>query len=101
MPNAVSIAASTRTTAGSAPLATHEDCRRRGLGATVLSAALSGWWADHPGETLGLSVRADSLAVLTQYHRLGFEPRLVVTASHAYAKYRFINVTYIICRSAR
>ena len=41
--------------------------------------ALSGWWSDHPDATLGLSVRADSLAVLTQYHRLGFEPRLVVT----------------------
>ena len=28
-----------------------------------LSAALSGWWAEQPDATLGLSVRADSLAV--------------------------------------
>jgi N-acetylglutamate synthase-like GNAT family acetyltransferase len=78
-PNAVAIACIDPEDRWVRAVATHEDCRRRGLGATVLSAALSGWWADHPGETLGLTVRADSLAVLTQYHRLGFEPRLVVT----------------------
>ncbi|HEY1478586.1 MAG TPA: GNAT family N-acetyltransferase [Gaiellales bacterium] len=59
-------------------LATREDARRRGLGATVLSAALDGWWRENPDLPLGLTVRAESLAVVTQYHRLGFEPRLVI-----------------------
>jgi GNAT superfamily N-acetyltransferase len=61
-----------------AALSTHERARRRGLGATVLSAALDGWWFEHPDSVIGLSVRAESLAVLTQYHRLGFEPELLV-----------------------
>jgi ribosomal protein S18 acetylase RimI-like enzyme len=59
-------------------LATHERARRRGLGGTVLSAALEHWWFEHPDSVIGLTVRAESLAVLTQYHRLGFEPELVV-----------------------
>ncbi len=79
IPNALSIVCIDPDDRWVRALATHEDARRRGLGATVLSAALSGWWNEHPDATLGLSVRADSLAVLTQYHRLGFEPRLVVT----------------------
>ena len=79
IPNALSIVCIDPDDRWVRALATHEDARRRGLGATVLSAALSGWWREHPDATLGLSVRADSLAVLTQYHRLGFEPRLVVT----------------------
>jgi GNAT superfamily N-acetyltransferase len=61
-----------------AALATHERARRRGLGATVLSAALENWWFEHPDSVIGLTVRAESLAVLTQYHRLGFDAELVV-----------------------
>ena len=61
-----------------AALATHEASRRRGLGATVLSAVLEDWWAEHPDSVLGLTVRAESLSVLTQYHRLGFEPHELV-----------------------
>jgi GNAT superfamily N-acetyltransferase len=58
-------------------LATREDSRRRGLGAVLLSAAVEAWWADQHEESLGLSVRAESLAVVTQYHRLGFQPTIV------------------------
>jgi GNAT superfamily N-acetyltransferase len=58
-------------------LATREDARRRGLGAVLLSAALEAWWDDQHEESLGLSVRAESLAVVTQYHRLGFQPTIV------------------------
>jgi GNAT superfamily N-acetyltransferase len=59
-------------------LATREDARRRGLGATLLSAAVEAWWDDQHTEPLGLSVRAESLALVTQYHRLGFQPKIVV-----------------------
>ena len=59
-------------------LATREDARRRGLGAVLLSAAVDAWWADQHEGSLGLSVRAESLAVVTQYHRLGFQPTIVV-----------------------
>ncbi len=58
-------------------LATREDARRRGLGAMLLSAGVEAWWADQHEDTLGLSVRAESLAIVTQYHRLGFQPRIV------------------------
>jgi GNAT superfamily N-acetyltransferase len=59
-------------------LATRTDARRRGLGSVLLSAALEAWWADQHEDSLGLSVRAESLAIVTQYHRLGFRPRIVV-----------------------
>jgi GNAT superfamily N-acetyltransferase len=59
-------------------LATREDARRRGLGSVLLSAALGAWWADRHEGALGLSVRAESLAIVTQYHRLGFQPKIVV-----------------------
>jgi GNAT superfamily N-acetyltransferase len=59
-------------------LATREDARRRGLGSVLLSASLGAWWADRHEGALGLSVRAESLAIVTQYHRLGFQPRIVV-----------------------
>jgi GNAT superfamily N-acetyltransferase len=59
-------------------LATREDARRRGLGASLLSAAIGAWWADQHDEPIGLSVRAESLALVTQYHRLGFQPEMVV-----------------------
>jgi GNAT superfamily N-acetyltransferase len=59
-------------------LATREDARRRGLGGMVLSAALAAWWADRHDGPVGLSVRAESLAIVTQYHRLVFQPTIVV-----------------------
>jgi GNAT superfamily N-acetyltransferase len=59
-------------------LATREDARRKGLGGLALSAALAAWWTDQHDDPVGLSVRAESLAIVTQYHRLGFEPRIVV-----------------------
>jgi GNAT superfamily N-acetyltransferase len=59
-------------------LATREDARRRGLGALLLSAAVGAWWADRHDGAVGLSVRAESLAIVTQYHRLGFPPEIVV-----------------------
>lgn len=59
-------------------LATREDARRRGLGGVLLSAALAAWWADRHDGAIGLSVRAESLAIVTQYHRLGFQPTIVV-----------------------
>jgi N-acetylglutamate synthase-like GNAT family acetyltransferase len=61
-----------------AALATHAQARRRGVGATLLSAVLEDWWGEHPDSVLGLTVRAESLSVLTQYHRLGFEPHELV-----------------------
>lgn len=54
--------------------------RDRGIGAYVLSEALAGYWASHPGETLGLSVRADNLPALRLYRRQGFAPLLVLQA---------------------
>jgi GNAT superfamily N-acetyltransferase len=59
-------------------LGTRPEARRRGLGATVLSAALEDFWTESPDVELGLSVRAESLAVVMQYHRLGFEPERIV-----------------------
>jgi GNAT superfamily N-acetyltransferase len=59
-------------------LATREDARRHGHGATLLSAALAAWWSDQHDGPVGLSVRAESLAIVTQYHRLGFQPTIVV-----------------------
>jgi GNAT superfamily N-acetyltransferase len=61
-----------------AALGTRPAARRRGLGATVLSAALEDVWSGTPDLELGLSVRAESLAVVMQYHRLGFEPERIV-----------------------
>ena len=54
--------------------------RDQGVGAYVLSEALVGYWAKHPGETLGLSVRADNLPALRLYRRQGFAPLLVLQA---------------------
>ena len=66
-------------------IGTRPAARRRGLGATVLSAALEDFWAERPEVELGLSVRAKSLAVVMQYHRLGFEPERIVVR---HARYR-------------
>ena len=57
-----------------------ESERDRGIGAYVLSEALAGYWASHPGETLGLSVHADNLPALRLYRRQGFAPLLVLQA---------------------
>jgi ribosomal protein S18 acetylase RimI-like enzyme len=57
-----------------------ESGRSQGVGAYVLSQALTAHWADHPGETLGLSVQADNLPALRLYRRQGFAPLLVLQA---------------------
>ena len=55
-----------------------ESERSHGVGAYVLSRAVQDYWQDHPGEVLGLSVRADNLPALRLYRRQGFAPLLVV-----------------------
>jgi ribosomal protein S18 acetylase RimI-like enzyme len=50
------------------------------VGACILSKALTAYWSSHPGETLGLSVRADNLPALRLYRRQGFAPLLVLQA---------------------
>jgi ribosomal protein S18 acetylase RimI-like enzyme len=57
-----------------------ESERSQGVGAYVLSEALAAYWADYPGETLGLSVEADNLPALRLYRRQGFAPLLVLQA---------------------
>jgi ribosomal protein S18 acetylase RimI-like enzyme len=57
-----------------------ESERSKGVGAYVLSKALAAHWADHPGETIGLSVQADNLPALRLYRRQGFAPLLVLQA---------------------
>jgi ribosomal protein S18 acetylase RimI-like enzyme len=54
--------------------------RDHGVGACILSKALTAYWSSHPGETLGLSVRADNLPALRLYRRQGFAPLLVLQA---------------------
>jgi ribosomal protein S18 acetylase RimI-like enzyme len=54
--------------------------RDQGVGAYVLSEALAAYWSSHPGETLGLSVRADNVPALRLYRRQGFAPLLVLQA---------------------
>jgi ribosomal protein S18 acetylase RimI-like enzyme len=55
-----------------------ESERAHGVGSYVLSRAVQDYWHDHPGEVLGLSVRADNLPALRLYRRQGFAPLLVV-----------------------
>jgi ribosomal protein S18 acetylase RimI-like enzyme len=55
-----------------------ESERSHGVGSYILSCALSDYWQRHPGESLGLSVRADNLPALRLYRRQGFAPLLVV-----------------------
>jgi ribosomal protein S18 acetylase RimI-like enzyme len=55
-----------------------ESERQRGLGGWLVSEALSDYWRRHPGDTLGLSVRADNLPALRLYRRQGFAPWLVL-----------------------
>ncbi len=54
--------------------------RSRGVGAYLLSRALEGYWAQHPGETLGLDVAADNVSAIRLYRRQGFAPWLVLQA---------------------
>jgi ribosomal protein S18 acetylase RimI-like enzyme len=55
-----------------------ESERSRGVGGYLLSSALSDYWEQHPGETLGLSVRADNVPAIRLYRRQGFAPWLVL-----------------------
>lgn len=55
-----------------------ENERAHGVGSYILSRAVTDYWREHPGETLGLSVRADNLPALRLYRRQGFAPLLVV-----------------------
>jgi ribosomal protein S18 acetylase RimI-like enzyme len=55
-----------------------ESERSHGVGAYILSRAIEDYWGDHPGDVLGLSVRADNLPALRLYRRQGFAPMLVV-----------------------
>lgn len=55
-----------------------ESERSHGVGGYVLSSALRDYWERHPGDVLGLSVRADNLPALRLYRRQGFAPLLVV-----------------------
>ena len=55
-----------------------ERARSHGVGAFVLSRALTEYWSSHPRDTLGLSVQADNLPALRLYRRQGFAPLLVL-----------------------
>jgi ribosomal protein S18 acetylase RimI-like enzyme len=55
-----------------------ESERSHGIGGYVLSRAIGDYWERHPGDVLGLSVRADNLPALRLYRRQGFAPLLVV-----------------------
>ena len=52
--------------------------RARGVGSWLVSEALTAYWERHPGDTLGLSVRADNVPALRLYRRQGFTPWLVL-----------------------
>jgi len=54
-----------------------ESERSHGVGSYILSRALADHWEGHPGDALGLSVRADNLPALRLYRRQGFAPLLV------------------------
>jgi ribosomal protein S18 acetylase RimI-like enzyme len=55
-----------------------ESERSRGVGSYVLSRALADHWAEYPGDTLGLSVRADNVAAIRLYRRQGFAPLVIL-----------------------
>jgi ribosomal protein S18 acetylase RimI-like enzyme len=52
--------------------------RGLGVGGFLLSRALEAYWAAHPGEGLGLAVRADNTPALRLYRRQGFRPTLLL-----------------------
>jgi ribosomal protein S18 acetylase RimI-like enzyme len=52
--------------------------RGRGVGGFLLSRSLEAYWALHPGETLGLAVRADNTPAVRLYRRQGFRPTLLL-----------------------
>jgi ribosomal protein S18 acetylase RimI-like enzyme len=54
------------------------DERGRGVGSYLLSRALEDYWTDHPGEALGLSVRADNEPAVRLYRRQGFRPTILL-----------------------
>jgi ribosomal protein S18 acetylase RimI-like enzyme len=55
-----------------------ESERNRGVGSFLLSRSLELYWADHPGQSLGLDVDADNVAAIRLYRRQGFAPWLVL-----------------------
>jgi ribosomal protein S18 acetylase RimI-like enzyme len=54
------------------------DERGHGVGGLLLSRALEDYWTDHPGEALGLSVRADNEPAVRLYRRQGFRPTILL-----------------------
>jgi ribosomal protein S18 acetylase RimI-like enzyme len=54
------------------------DERGHGVGGLLLSRALEDYWMDHPGEALGLSVRADNEPAVRLYRRQGFRPTILL-----------------------
>jgi ribosomal protein S18 acetylase RimI-like enzyme len=54
--------------------------RPRGVGRFLLSRVLEDYWAEHPGEIVGLSVEADNVPALKLLRRQGFAPWLVLQA---------------------
>ena len=52
--------------------------RSRGVGQFLLSRVLEGYWSEHPGEVLGLSVEADNGPALRLLRKQGFAPWLVL-----------------------
>jgi ribosomal protein S18 acetylase RimI-like enzyme len=52
--------------------------RSRGVGRLILSRVLEEYWAEHPGEVVGMSVEADNVPALRLLRRAGFAPWLVL-----------------------
>jgi ribosomal protein S18 acetylase RimI-like enzyme len=52
--------------------------RNRGVGSYLLSRSLDSYWAEHPGQALGLDVDADNVPAIRLYRRQGFAPWLVL-----------------------
>ena len=55
-----------------------EQERSRGVGRYLLSRVLEEYWAEHPGEVVGMSVEADNTPALRLLRRQGFGPWLVL-----------------------
>jgi [ribosomal protein S18]-alanine N-acetyltransferase len=52
--------------------------RGRGIGGVLMSLSLEDYWKEHPGEALGLSVRADNDPAVRLYRRQGFRPTILL-----------------------